>query len=413
LSTFTRFVQQRPLRRLALAGLMVTATVTAAQATAATQAAAQATAAYTTTTGTAGCGPTYNTQTATATAPWPGASVPWGSVGKGWILGTVAVTEAGEDNGPQTLYLVSPKGQRYKLGPAPGGAYLDDWSDPGLDALFLAQPNNSDKATIDVLNLKTGQVNGFSVYSGGGNFISASFTRPSAQGILVLASASASGGYLPVQRYSLTGTRQECYPNSFPGAGSGAWGYTESPAGGDIVVDTQNGLEVMSNAGQLVRFLKPPHGFSSCGTLNWWSSQTVLVQCSDQSVTELWAFPLSGARPTQVSTKGQSSTFLGAWRLPSGTYAQEAACGSSWLERLNSNGTGTQLLIPGAKNAGNVVPLGTYGNEMPLWVTGGCDGHTPYSKVDWYNPTTNAATTVLGASAGGGFVSDAILFPVS
>jgi hypothetical protein len=400
---------------------MVTATVTAVQATAAhasTATAKQATTgtakqATDTTTAGSGCGPTYATRTASATAPWPGTSVPWRSVGKGWILGTVAGTEAGEDNGPQTLYLVSPTGQRYKLGAAPDGAYLVDWSGSSADALFVDQPNNSDKATIDVLNLKTGQLNGFNVYSGGGDYISVSFVRPSAQGILVLASASSSGGYLPVQRYSLTGARQQCYPNSFPGAGSGAWGYTESPSGAGLVVDTQNGLEVMSNAGQLVRFLKQPHGFSSCGTLNWWSSQTVLAQCSSQSVTELWAFPLAGARPTQVSTKAQSSTFLGAWRLPSGTYAQEAACGSSWLERLNSNGTGTQLLIPGATNAGNVVPLGTYGNEMPLWVTGGCDGHTPYSKVDWYNPRANAATTVLGASAGGGFVSDAILFPAT
>jgi hypothetical protein len=388
---------------------MVTAAVTVVQATAAHAATGQ----QTVHNQTAACGPTYNTESAMATAPWPGSSIPWGSVGKAWILGTVAATEAGEDNGPQTLDLVSPSGQRYKLGPAPEGTSLVDWSGSSAMALFVAQPNNSDKATIYVLNLKNGQANVFSVYSGGGGYVNLSFTRPSAQGILVLASASSNVGYLPVQRYGLTGSRQECYPNSFRGAGSGAWGYAESPGGAGLVVDTQNGLEVMSNAGQPLRFLKPPAGFGSCQTLNWWTSQAVLAQCSSQSTTDLWAFPLSGARPTQVSTKGQSSTFLGAWRLPSGTYAQEAACGSSWLERLNSNGTGTELLIPGATNAGNVVPLGTYGKEMPLWVTGGCDGHTPYSKVDWYNPVANVATTVLGASAGGGFVSDAILFPGS
>jgi hypothetical protein len=102
---------------------------------------------------------------------------------------------------------------------------------------------------------------------------------------------------------------------------------------------------------------------------------------------------------------------MGAWRLPSGTYAQEAACGSTWLERLNPNGTGTQVIIPGAANAGNVDPLGTYAGKMPLVVTGGCDGHTPYSKVDWFNPAAKTATTVLGSSAGGGFVISAVLYP--
>jgi hypothetical protein len=398
MSTFLRSIR---LRRLALAGLM---TVTAATAV---QTAANATAVSTHTTKSKGCAATYNSASATASAPWPGSTVPWRSVGAGWVLGTVAAKES--FNSPQTLYLASPQGQRYKVGTIPSGATLTDWSGSSMDALLVTQPISTSKATISVLNLKTGQANAFPVYSPGG-FISLSFTRP-ATGILVLAGASSSGGYQPLQRYSLTGARQLCYPNSFAGAGSGVQGYTESPAGPDLVADTQNGLEIMSNSGTPVRFLRPPHGFSQCGTLNWWSSQTVLAECSSNSATELWAFPVSGAQPTQVSTKGQSATFVGAWRLPSGTYAQEAACGSSWLERLNPNGTGTQLLIPGATNAGNVEPLGTYGGKLPLLVTGGCDGHTPYAKVDWYNPATNKASTVLGSTAGGGFVISALLYP--
>jgi hypothetical protein len=284
-----------------------------------------------------------------------------------------------------------------------------DWSGASQQALFVSQPGTTAKATIYVMNLKTGQANSFSVYSGDG-YINLSFTRPSAQGVLVLSTASPSGGYLPLQLYSLAGTRQICYPNSFRGAGSGAEGYTESPAGPDLVLDTQNGLEVVSNAGQPVRFLAPPRGYNSCGLLNWWSNQTVLADCDTNNTSVVWAFPLSGAAPTQLTTARQSAVFMGVWRLPSGIYAQEAACGSSWLERLNPNGTGTQLIIPGAANAGNVFPLGTYGVQLPLLVTGGCDGSTPYSKVDWYNPSANTARTVLGGSAGG-FVADAELYP--
>jgi hypothetical protein len=358
-----------------------------------------------------GCGPTYSTRSASASGQWAGSSAPWGSVGKGWILATVSAKESG--TGPQMLYLVSPSGKRHQLGLAPAGATLEDWSGASMDALFLDQPESGTKATVSVLNLKTGQASGFTVYSPL-TYPEISFTHPSSgPGILLLAAHDSTGGYLPVQRYSLNGTRQICYPNSFHGAGSGAFEYRESPGGPDLVLQTKNGLEVMSNTGHPVRFLSEPHGYTFCSPLNWWTNQVILAACSNNNSTRVFAFPLSGAKPTAVTTARQSATFLGIWRLPSGTYAQEAACGSSWLERLNANGTGTMLTIPGAANAGNVTPLGTYGSQLPLWVSGGCDGHTPYSKIDWYNPKTNTATTVLGGSAGGGFVSDAILFPGS
>ena len=397
MSTFMSSVR---LRRLAMAGLMVTAAVTAAQATAAHASIAKETS-------TTGCGPTYSTRMTLGQSSWPGASVPWHSVGAGWVLGTVAPSET--VNAAETMYLASPSGQRYKVGAVPSGTYLVDWSAATMNALFVDQPTNGTKATIYVVNLKTGNGNAFYVYSGDG-YIGLSFTRPSGQGILVQSTPSGSG-YLPLQRYSLTGARQECYPNSFPGAGSGSEGFTESPAGPDVVLDTLNGMVVMSNGGTPISFLAPPSGFNSCTALNWWTSQSVVATCSSQSATELWALPLSGAKPTRLSTKGQSSTFLGAWRLGGRTYAQEAACGSSWLERLNTNGTGSMLTIPGAANAGNVEPLGTYASKLPLLVTGGCDGHTPFAKIDWYNPAANTVSTVLGGPAGGGFVISALLYP--
>jgi len=61
-------------------------------------------------------------------------------------------------------------------------------------------------------------------------------------------------------------------------------------------------------------------------------------------------------------------------------------------------------------NAGSVQPLGTMGNQLPLLVAGGCDGHYPYSFVDWYKPSTNTAKTVVGGPAGGGYVTGAVLF---
>jgi hypothetical protein len=133
------------------------------------------------------------------------------------------------------------------------------------------------------------------------------------------------------------------------------------------------------------------------------------MDCSGQ----LLVYPLSGGRPDQLTSSRDPGTFLGAWHLPSGTYAEAAACGSTWLEKLNTNGTATSLTIPGAADAGTVQPLGAYGNQLPLLVAGGCDGRYPYSFVDWYSPSANAARTVIGGPAGGGYVTGAELFGAS
>ena len=61
-------------------------------------------------------------------------------------------------------------------------------------------------------------------------------------------------------------------------------------------------------------------------------------------------------------------------------------------------------------DAGTVQPLGTYGDQLPLLIGGGCDGHVAFSFVDWYSPGANAARTVLGGRAGGGYVTGAVLF---
>ena len=52
-----------------------------------------------------------------------------------------------------------------------------------------------------------------------------------------------------------------------------------------------------------------------------------------------------------------------------------------------------------------------YRSKLPLLVTGGCDGHTSFAKIDWYNPAANTVSTVLGGPAGGGFVISALLYP--
>jgi hypothetical protein len=332
--------------------------------------------------------------------------VPWHSVGRGWILADLARSQSASGRG--TLYLVSPGGHRYRLGAAPANATLEDWSGSGTSALFFDQPANSTTTGfITVLNLHTGKGTRFTVFSSS-PFPELSFTRPAGKEILFQAGTTANGTSLPLQRLSLTGVRTLCYPTQFSRAGGFDGGYRESAAGTELVFGTQNGLEVVANDGQPIRALAI-RGADACDLLNFWSSGSVLEDCAGQ----LLAYPLSGARPVQLTSPRDAGTFLGAWHLPSGTYAEAAACGSTWLEKLHSNGTATTLTIPGAADARTVQPLGTYGDQLPLLIGGGCDGHVTFSFVDWYNPGANTARTVLGGPAGGGYVTGAVLFPAS
>ena len=350
-----------------------------------------------------GCpaGLTGGTSVTAVAAHWA-AGVPWRSVGRGWILADLAKTQA--PGAPASLYLVSPGGQRYRLGPAPANGTLQDWSGNGMNALFFVQPlGNSTTGSIIVLNLHTGRASRFTV-SSGTSYPGLSFSRPAGTAILFQGNRP-DGAFLPLQRFSLTGTRELCYPTQFAKAGAVDGGYRENAAGTELVFSTQNGLEVVSNAGQPIRALAI-HGADSCDLLNWWNSQSVLVDCAGQ----LLAYPLSGGRPDPLTTSRDPGTFLGAWHLPSGTYAEAAACGSTWLEKLSPNGTATTLTIPGAADAGTVQPLGAVGSQLPLLIGGGCDGHFAFSFVDWYNPAANVAKTVIGGRAGGGYVINAILF---
>ncbi len=348
-------------------------------------------------------GGTAAASTASTTVFWPAvgrAGVPWRSVGRGWILADL--TRPSSPGGPGTLYLVSAGGQRYRLGPAPANALLEDWSGDGTHALFVRQLLKPTRASVIVLDLPTGQASSFTVYFPT-PAVTASFSRPAGTAILLLAAADE--GFLPLQRFSLTGAQELCYPQA---DGVDAGGYQENANGTAIVFGTQNGMEVVTSAGQLVRTLATQYTPGLCQMLNWWNNQSVLADCSGQ----LLALPLSGGPPEQLTTSRDPGSFLGAWHLPSGTYAEAAACGSTWLERLNPDGTATRLTIPGEPDGGRVQPLGAYGDQLPLQVAGGCARY-PYSFIEWYNPATGVARPVLGGPAGGGYVTDPILFPAS
>ena len=339
---------------------------------------------------------TGGTVTASATvssAAWTAAGrsrVPWHSVGRGWILADLAKSMSA--SGPGTLYLVSPGGQRYRLGQGSGERHPSR-TGRGTARTRCSSPRSrtrrrrrSSCSTCEPARPAASRCTPVTPYP------AISFSRPDGTAILFQAGASPDGGFLPLQRFSLTGALELCYPTQFPQAGAVDGGYLENASGTELVFNTQNGLEVVSNAGQPIRALAT-HGPDACSC---WTGGTTRA-CWETARDSCWPIPLSGGRPDQLTSSRDDGTFLGAWHIPSGTYAEAAACGSTWLEKLNSNGTATILTIPGAADAGTVQPLGTYGNQLPLLVGGGCDGHYPYSFVDWYKPSTNVAKTVSAA----------------
>jgi hypothetical protein len=325
--------------------------------------------------------------------------VPWLSVGPGWSLADWA--SSGASNSRGTIYLISPDGSRYSLGNAPANATLEDWSGNGADAVFVATKVNSSAGQIIVVDLQTGMATSFTVPDPG-NVL---FSRADGREVLVTG-PSVAGTSIALRRYSMTGAPEQCY------GGARAFGdLAESPDGQEMVLDQTLGLEVISDTGRHIRLLPPPMGQTTCLLSGWWSAQSVLAACN----TDLWVFPLSGAAPVQL-TRDTGGVPVGAWALPSGIYVEEAACGSTWLAKLKADGSTTNLTIPGAGDAQRVQPLGTNGDRLLLMLSGGCHalpGGKAYSALDWYNPATNVATTVLGGRVDGGYVKSAVLFPVN
>jgi hypothetical protein len=334
-------------------------------------------------------------------------NVPWSLVGPGWVLATwsTAIPSAATTP-PATIYLVDPQGGRYSMGTSPAGSVLSDWSGDGTKAAFEVQSGTG--ATIYVIDFQTGSTTHFPIadgdYSPG-----IEFTRPDGLAVIV-GGANTQSGPMPTQRYSLTGVLQESYPTSFPQAGTAIGAVAESPDGTQLVLGTQNGLELVSNSGQSISFLAPPSGQQPCFLVRWWGGGDVLINCE----SGMWIQPVSGAAPTAITNSSAGDTVINAWPLPSGDYAEGAACGTTWLDKVNANGSTTRLNPPGTPVGDSVSALGVYQSRLVIQMTPSCDmpaNSRPTSNtLGYYDPVGNVVTPLLGAGANGGWIDQAVLY---
>jgi hypothetical protein len=330
------------------------------------------------------------------------AAVPWSKVGPGWALAMYSATREGEGvkfrPGPSTLYLVSPQGGRYKLvtwaaRSARANWFLLDWSGDVSRALFDTSPGGiaTSRQHVYQLQLRSGKVTGFTLPA---DVAAVGYTRPGGLNILA---EKFSGSSSTLQRYSLTGKLQKNLASvtGLATFGTGS-GIAYSSDGTELAAGTANGLELISNAGGVIRGLPVPGATQGCGAVRWWSPSKVLASCAvtNGPGTRMWLVPASGARPTAltpVRTGGFDLGDFNAWRLSSGLYVDGfGACGTLVIGRQPAHGNEQQVSVPGADSS---LVVNATRSQLMVERINSC---SPGISLVWFNPATRAMTVAIG-----------------
>jgi len=316
-------------------------------------------------------------------------AVPWKKVGPGWTLAeyTTGTFKKAE---PVTLYLVDPQGGKYRMyrwAATKEPWQLIDWSGDKTRALLA--PTGGKAETYDQLQLATGKLTSFRLPSSVGFVLG--YTHP--DGVNVLATHDG------IARYSLTGKLQVqlIKGRTYDEAISAPNGETE-------VVNGTTGVDLVSNAGGVIRSLRVPGVTrNSCTPVRWWSTSDVLASCLPRNgaASQLWLVPVSGAAPKALTPvrngKGPDLGDLDAWKFKSGLYLQAAGpCGNQFIGKQAASGKVTVVTVPGSPST-NIVTA-TSGSTMLIREVNGC---LPSSALVWFNPATKAVTKVLPAPKNG------------
>ena len=329
------------------------------------------------------------------------AQVPWGKVGPGWTLAMFSASQGGEGvrptSGPSTLYLVSPAGVRYSLFTWPArsprsGWSLVDWSGDVSRALFTVGPafGSTTPGHVYQLQLRTGAVTGFTLPA---RVSAVGYTRPDGLNILAeKGTAMSLNSKVTLQRYDLAGRLQKTLA-TVTDLGGAAY----QPAGAELAAGSLRGLELISNAGGVIRSLPVPGAGSGCNVVRWWTPATVLASCSAEPVSagpRLWLVPASGVAPTALTPvrngHGFDSGDFNAWQLSSGLYLDGyGACGTLVIGRQPAHGPEQMISVPGAASS---LIVNATSSRLLVERINGC---MPGVSLVWFNPVTRALTVVI------------------
>lgn len=312
------------------------------------------------------------------------AQVPWTEIGPGWALAEYT-TGSSQVAGPVTLYLADPQRGLYKVYSWPATTepwVLIAWSGDKTRAL-LEQVATS-QPTLHQLTIATGQVTTFTLPSTVTQVLG--YTSPDGENILVQQDG--------VVRYNLSGVLQTRLSNGPQDASA-----VSSPDGLTEVVSAGPGVDLVSNAGGVVRFLPVPGSdatLGGCTPERWWNAVDILVACTPSGAIgpQAWLVPVSGATPTALTPPRTGSPDFGdmdAWQLPTGLYVEaETGCGPPFIAEQLAGGA--VQAVPGGSASLVVATSG----DLMLVQQSGC---VPGSSLAWFNPATGAKLPVLTSLA--------------
>jgi len=339
-------------------------------------------------------------------------AIPWSLIGPGWTLAEVSTVQPASNgsatgSGTNVMYLVDPVGGKYRIRSTSGTApQLLAWSGDAKEALYAVGGAQS----FGLLTLASGDMTQLQLPAG---VIALGFTRP--DGLNILAVAQTNARYR-LERFNLAGAYQATIgtmPRAAGATGLPRLNALSSPDGTVAVWGIDgDGMQVVSNAGGLIRKLRMPGAGSPkfCTPMSWWSPTQVLAYCAVAGQPEtgrLWLAAVSGGSPTAltgISGSPSGQGFLtGAWQAGGEVFVTSrtfAACqgapsgpGGQQLLQLSPSGNETPVAIPASTNNYASVVAGVDGRLLVLAQTS-CPGT---SSLIWLNLATHHAQTVLPA----------------
>jgi TolB protein len=320
------------------------------------------------------------------------AEVPWRKVGPAWALAMFSRSTGGEGvkptNGSATLYLVDPSGGKYSLftwsaRSRQAQRTLVAWSGDTQRAMFLGFGRAD---YVYQLQLRTGKITSFRLPA---NVSPVGYTRP--DGTNVLADKSEASGQGVLQRYSLTGKLQRTLATVPNGDQVAAY----QPGGVTLAVSARKGLQLISNAGGVIRKLPVPGVTYACNPVRWWSANTILASCfTINEGWRMWLVPASGARPSALTPARTGTVFdmgdFNAWQLSSGLYVDGyGPCATLVIGKQPAHGPEQQVNVPGADSS--LIVTATRSSLMVERI----NGCSPGVSLVWFNPATRAMKVAL------------------
>ena len=279
---------------------------------------------------------------------------------------------------------------------------LVDWSGDGERALI----NDVDSATTIIVDVQTGEQT-TAPFAADDRF-APHFTLPSGEAVLL---THDNGSQPPtLERVDMSGQRELLYPTDNLGSPFSG-DFLPTPDGTQLVLGLEAGsVVVMGNDGTVGRTLSVP-GVNQCSPDRWWDGETLLAHCNSNGgdQPQLWLMPLDGGAPTALTAPNPGKGDLTAWQVPAGTFVQTAwQCSSYVLEELNTDGTTSQVTVPGTDPNRSIFVIGVSGEDLIVRAAVSCG---PGEALIDYDPAANTSTVLLGPSVNGGSVTTAVGYP--